>query len=156
MFNTRSRDLWLKIWGKKQHWKQKNDFRNFSGFKYKFDRQSVGLYRDILPQTFLHPNIPVSKYSCIQIFLYPTTAEDNTQQFEPIHATKFPFELFLCLTTACSSECAPFLDVNCPSKAWSVFFPAQPEASNLFCSNLLVAELIFSSGEWVNLFKNIF
>lgn len=126
------------------------------------DWQSVGLCRDTLHQTLLDPNIPVSRHSrvhtflypnipasqnsCIQALLYPTTAEDNTQKFKSIHATKFTFELFLCLTTACLSELAQFTNGNYSNKACSIIFPAQTEPSNSFSLNLLVTEFIFSSG----------
>lgn len=93
--------------------------------------QSVGLYRDTLPQNtavskhscvqkFLYPNIPVSKHYCIQ-----PLQKIMLKKSESIGATKFPFELFLCLTTACLNEFARFVNVNCPNKAWSVIFPAQ-------------------------------
>lgn len=92
-------------------------------------------------QKFLYPNIPVSKHCCIQ-----PLQNIILKKFESIRATKFPFELFLCLTTACLNEFAQFVNVNCPNKAWSVIFPAQTEPLNLFSWSLLVTDFIFSSG----------
>lgn len=71
------------------------------------------------------------------------------------HATKLPFELFLYLTITCLSEVALFTNVDYPSKAWTIIFPAQTQTSNLFSLNLLLMiDFIFSSGIY-NIFKNV-